>query len=167
MSLIPFHDLPDTARLWIFAADRTLEPGERRLAEESVLRGLAAWNAHGSPVTWGYETRYDRFLLVAADETHTTLSGCSIDHAVHQIQAVERRLGLSFLDRSRIVFRDGDTLRTESRPAFRDRVQAGTVTGDTIVFNNTVATVGDLRQGRWEVPLSRSWHAQAFPVRVP
>ena len=34
-----------------------------------------------------------------------------------------------------------------------------TVTGATVVFNNTVSTVGDLRGGRWEVPASESWHA--------
>lgn len=167
MSRIPFDDLPDGARLWIFAADRPLEPAERTLAGESVERGLAAWNAHGSPVLWGYTIRHDRFLLVAADESHTALSGCSIDQAVHQIQALEARIGVSFLDRSLIVFREGDAIRTEPRPAFRERVQAGTVTGDTVVFDNTVATVGDLRRGRWELPLSRSWHARAFPVRVP
>jgi hypothetical protein len=167
MSLIPFNTLPEHARLWIFAADRPLDPGEQELLEASVERGLSAWNAHGSPVTWGYETRYERFLMVGVDETHTELSGCSIDHAVRQIQAVEKDLGVSLLDHSRIFFRDGDAVRVVSRPEFRERVEAGTASADTIVFNNTVATVGELRQGLWEVPMSRSWHARAFPVRVP
>jgi len=167
MSRIPFDDLPDGARLWIFAAGRTLEPDERRRVEASVEQGLAAWNAHGSPVTWGYRTWYDRFLMVGVDETRTELSGCSIDHAVHRIQALETELGTGFLDNSRVFFREGDAIRTVSRSEFRDRAAAGAAGADTIVFDNTVATVAGLRQGRWELPLSRSWHARAFPVRVP
>lgn len=167
MSRIPFADLPDRARLWVFAAGRTLEPPERRRLEASVEEGLAAWNAHGSPVTWGYEIRYDRFLLVGVDESRTALSGCSIDHAVHRIRDLEAELKTSFLDNARVFFREGDAILTVSRPEFRERAAAGAANAATIVFNNTVATVGDVRQGRWEVPLSRSWHAQAFPVRVP
>lgn len=167
MSRIPFDDLPDHARLWIFAAGRALEPEERRRVEASVEEGLAAWNAHGSPVIWGYKTRYDRFLMIGVDETRTELSGCSIDHAVHRIQALEGELGTSFLDNARVFFREGEAIRTETRSEFRERAAGGAVDAETIVFDNTTATVGDLRQGRWELPLSRSWHARAFPVRVP
>jgi hypothetical protein len=41
-------------------------------------------------------------------------------------------------------------------------VQSGEVGEDTVVFNNTIATVGELLAGKWEVPLRESWHAQAF-----
>ena len=40
----------------------------------------------------------------------------------------------------------------------------GKVTADTVVFNNILPTVGEFRSGLWEVPLSRSWHADAFPL---
>jgi hypothetical protein len=35
---------------------------------------------------------------------------------------------------------------------------------DTVVFDNTVATVGDLRAGKWERPFRDAWHAKAFPL---
>jgi hypothetical protein len=30
-----------------------------------------------------------------------------------------------------------------------------------------VGTVGKLRQGLWEIPFSRSWHAEAFSRGTP
>ena len=42
------------------------------------------------------------------------------------------------------------------------RVDEGAIGPDTAVFDNTIQTVGALRDGRWEVPASRSWHGPAF-----
>jgi len=36
------------------------------------------------------------------------------------------------------------------------------VTLDTIVFDNTVTSVGDVRSGRWERPAAGAWHGRAF-----
>jgi len=63
-----------------------------------------------------------------------------------------------------VFYREGGGVRRVTRNEFRDLARSGAVTGDTVVFNNVVATVGELRQGNWEVPLRRSWHAEAFPV---
>ena len=36
------------------------------------------------------------------------------------------------------------------------------VTLDTIVFDNTITRVGDVRSGRWERPAADAWHGRAF-----
>jgi hypothetical protein len=148
----------------VFAADRALSEQDRRLLTEGVESGLTAWSAHGSPVTWGYTIVHEQFLLVGVDETHTALSGCSIDAAVRHIRELERRLGMAFLDNSRVFFREGDRVRRVSRAEFRAQAESGRITGDTIVFNNVIESVGDLRRGLWEVEARHSWHGQTFPV---
>lgn len=164
MSQVVFDQLPDHARLWVFAADRVLTSPERDRVTEAVESGLAAWNAHGSPVRWGHQLVHDQFLVIGVDETHTALSGCSIDSAVRRIRELERDLGLAFLDHARIFYRDGGRVRRATRPEFRELAREGKVAGDTVVFNNVLPTVGEFRRGLWEVPLRRSWHAGAFPV---
>jgi hypothetical protein len=129
-----------------------------------VETGLEAWSAHGSPVTWGYRIAHDQFLLVGVDETHTALSGCSIDAAVRRVRELERRLGMSFLDNSRVFFREDDRIRRVTRAEFRALAESGRITADTVVFNNVIETLGDLRRGLWEVEARRSWHGQMFPV---
>lgn len=166
MSQVSFDALPDEARLWIFAADRALTVAERETLVRAVESGLAAWNAHGSPVRWGHRLEHDRFFMIGVDESATSLSGCSIDNATRRIRDVETSLGVAMLDNGRIFYREGDVILRATRADFGALARAGRVTGDTIVFNNVLATVGDLRQGSWEVPMKRSWHAEAFPSGV-
>ena len=165
MSRIDFAELPDHARLWVFPADRELSPQESEALLATVDGSLAAWNAHGSPVRWGRELRYGQVLLIGVDETHTALSGCSIDSATREIGTLESRLGVALLDHGRVFYRDAEALRWAPRPEFKQLAEAGRVTADTVVLDNVIATVGELRAGRWEVPARSTWHARAFPLK--
>jgi hypothetical protein len=42
--------------------------------------------------------------------------------------------------------------------------EQGDVTPRTVVFDNTVETVGALREGKWETPATNSWHGRAFKL---
>ena len=165
MTRIPFEELPDSSRLWIFPSDRRLSPDEQATLVSSVEAGLAAWSAHGSPVTWGYRIEQGQCLLIGVDETRTALTGCSIDSAIARIRDLETQFGTSLLDNGRIFFREGDAIRAVSRPEFKKRVGAGAVTADSLVYDNTISTVGAFRRGTWEIPFQRSWHREAFPIQ--
>ena len=163
MPAVPFDRLPDDARLWVFAAARPLDDAQQRALLEHADAFLDRWAAHGAPVVGGRELRHARFLLVGADERATGVSGCSIDALFRSLGELEARTGVPMRDGSLVFFRGAaGEIRAEPRAAFRERVRSGGVAGDTAVFDNTVATVGDLRAGRWEKPLRESWHARAF-----
>lgn len=157
---VPFAALPDAARLWILSSPLPLD---RDTAAE-LLRRLDAfleeWHAHGHPVVGGRDWRYDRFLLVAADEEATGVSGCSTDALFRVFKAAERDLGISLLDGSRVWYREGEEIRSATRGDFRERVRNGELGPETIVFDNTATTVGDVRSGRWERPMRESWHGK-------
>lgn len=163
--MISFQELPDSARLWIFPADRPLSPEEADRVTRRVENGLRDWAAHGSPVFWAQRLERDQFLMIGVDETRTGLTGCSIDQAVREIKSLETEMKLSFLDNARVFYREGDTVRKATRGEFRRLAEEGEVTSETPVFNNIITTVGELRGKLWEVPLQASWHARAFPVR--
>lgn len=158
-------DFPDDARLWVFAAPRPLAPAEADAVLERVDRFLAGWNAHGHPVVGARDLRLDQFLLVAADERATGVSGCSIDSLFRVLKELERDTGLSFLDNSRVCFRDRlGRVRSVTRAEFRALVAEAQVTEGTLVFDNTISTMGALRQERWELPVRDSWHGRAFAI---
>lgn len=165
MPRIPFSDLPDSARIWIFPASRPLDDAEADLLLGRVDRFLEDWRAHGRPVVGGGEWRHDRFLIVGADEAATGVSGCSIDGLFRALQETEQALGVGLRDSSPIWFRNGaGEIECLSRPEFRARVRDGGVDPDTPVFDHTVTTAGEVRGGRWEVPMRDSWHARVFRV---
>ena len=165
MPTVPFERLPDDARLWVFAAARPLAEAEQQRLLAHVDDFLAGWHAHGAPVVGARELRYGRFLLVGADERATGVSGCSIDTLFRTLGELERDLAVPLRDGSLVFFRaEAGEIEGEPRPAFRERARAGGVGADTVVFDNTVTSVGELRTGRWETPLRDAWHARAFPV---
>jgi hypothetical protein len=160
---VPFDELPDDARLWIVAADRPLNDAAAGMLRRRVDAHLEVWHAHGTPVRGGCELRYGRFLLVGADERASGVSGCSIDSLFRVLKDVEREAGVKLLDVSPVWYRDGQgEVRSAPRAGFREAVKRGEVDAETIVYDNTVSTVGALRGGEWEKPLNRSWHAEVF-----
>lgn len=165
MSATDFARLPGDARLWVFAASRPLSADEGAALLGRVNRFVDGWLAHGRPVVGAAELRHDRFILVAADERATGVSGCSIDSLFHTLGHVEAEMGLTLRDSSGVLFRDASgKVRGATRAEFRELARSGAVDGDTPVFDNTVSNVGALRAGEWERPLRESWHARAFPV---
>ncbi|HUE96551.1 MAG TPA: hypothetical protein VMN39_07815 [Longimicrobiaceae bacterium] len=166
MPAVPFQSLPPDARAWVFGA---VQPVLGRDAEQMInhVDGFVhGWVAHGEPVIGSCDWRYDRFLLVAADERATGVSGCSIDALFRILKAVEREFGVTLLDSSPVWYRDESGLITAvPRAEFRKLVRGGEVGPDTIVFDNTVSTVGQIEGGEWERPLCESWHGRAFRTR--
>ena len=165
MSTVDFSLLPADARLWIFAASRPLSADESAALLGRVDAFVEGWLAHGHPVVGARDWRYDRFLLVGADERATGVSGCSIDTLFRVFKELEAQLGAGLLDPCGVWVRDAaGEIPSAARPEFRALVQSGEVGEDTVVFNNTITTVGELLAGKWEVPVRDSWHAHAFAV---
>jgi hypothetical protein len=165
MATVNFDSLPSDARLWVFAADRPLDADERRRLLALVDAFLDQWKAHGTPLAAARDWRYDRFLLIGVDESAAGASGCSIDAMVHQLAGLERSLGVQLLDHGPVLFRRDDRIERLPRPAFGDLARRGDVSSETVVFNNTVTRVADVREGRWETRASDSWHARAFNLQ--
>jgi len=53
-------------------------------------------------------------------------------------------------------------VRSTARAEFKAMVAAGEVDETTHVFDTTVSTARALNTGRFEVPLSESWHGTLF-----
>jgi hypothetical protein len=162
MPRVDFNELPDTARLWIFAAERALSSHERALLLVTVDAFLDQWQAHRRPLTSARDLRYDRFLLIGVDEQAAGVSGCSIDALVRDIRRLEETLGVVLVDHSPVVFREGEHIVRVPREEFAELARAGRVTPETLVFDNTLTRLEELRQGRWEVPAATAWHGRTF-----
>jgi hypothetical protein len=160
---IQFDRMPADARVWVFGASEPIRgaAAERLLA--TVRDFVTGWLAHGHPVVGASDWRHDHFLLIAADEKATGVSGCSIDSLFRTLKGIEQSLGTTLLDSGRIWFRDSEgSVRSVERSKFRTLVDAGEIDDETMVFDNTVASAGAVRAGEWEKRFAESWHAKAF-----
>jgi hypothetical protein len=167
MPLVPLRDLPDSARTWVFGADKTLEgPASDELLAE-VDRFLSQWKAHGSPLTVGRDWKYGRFLTVAVDQSTAGASGCSIDGLFRSLKALEPKLGASLVTSGLVFYRDeSGAVQSADRERFSAAGAEGKVQSTTKVFDPTIATLGEWR-ARFELTVSQSWHAGLLPDKQP
>lgn len=157
----PFAPLPDSARLWTFGVSRPLAEEEERRLLSTVDRFLEGWKAHGQPLAAARDWRLGRFLLVALDERVEPPSGCSIDALVRTLRGLEGELGIEMVGGAPIWYREGGPdgpVRRIDRPGFKAAAARGEIGGDTVVFDPSLTRLGELREGRWELPARRSWH---------
>lgn len=149
--------MPGNARVWVYQSDRVFTSDEINFISEKAETFIEQWTRHGDDLKGSFTIKYDQFLVLVVDESFNNVSGCSIDASVHFVQALERNLNIDLMDKMNISFKDHENINVVRMPAFKEYAKARKITGDTIVFNNMVATKEDL-ETKWEVPASESWH---------
>lgn len=155
--LVPFDELPDDARIWVYQCDRPFTDEELKEVEPATDEFLKEWAAHGSDLKAGYEIPYNRFIVIGLDQKMESPSGCSIDSSVHFIKDLEKSYNVDLLDRMNVTFKQGKYLDYKPLVDFKKLVKNRSVSPNTIVFNNLVNTKAEY-EDYWEVPLAESWH---------
>jgi len=167
MPLVRIETLPDSARTWVFGADRTLDTPASELVLQEVDRFLSQWHAHGAPLTVGRDWKYGRFLTIAVDQSTAGASGCSIDGLFRSLKALEPKLGASLVTSGLIFFRDASgAIQSVNRERFTALSAEGKIQRDTRVFDPTATTLGEWR-ARFELDAADSWHAGLLHDKQP
>lgn len=151
--------MPGNARVWIYQSQRAFTKEEMRFISEKAEEFIEKWTRHGDDLKGSFTIKYDQFLVLVVDESFNNVSGCSIDASVHFVQALEQKLNVDLMDKMNISFKDQENINIVKMPAFKEYAKAKKITGETIVFNNMVATKEDL-ETKWEVPANESWHSR-------
>ena len=162
MPRVPFEELPDHGRLWVFPATRDLSGPEADSCLAAVDDFLASWSAHGAALRSGRELRDQRFLLVGVDVDAEAPSGCSIDALVNRLRALGTELQVGLIDHGPVWFREDGQVRSEPRAMFRQMAEEGHVGPEVTVVDTTLTTIRQLREGALERPAAETWHGRAF-----
>ncbi|MDB9837205.1 MAG: ABC transporter ATPase [Candidatus Arcticimaribacter sp.] len=157
--LIPFTDLPDQARVWIYQASRPFSKEEKTDVILEIEAFLKLWAAHGSDLVTSYEIPYDRFIVIGLNEEVQGATGCSIDSSVRFIQTLETKYQIELLDKMNVTHKEGDKLLYTPLKEFRSLAKKRKVSSNTIVFNNLVVDKAEYTS-HWEVPAGQSWHSR-------
>ena len=155
--LVSFDKLPETSRIWIYQSSRKLSEQEEREIRAALDSFITEWTAHGQRLQASYDIRYNRFIIIALDQSHAAASGCSIDASVHIIQTLEKKYEIDLLDKMNVTFRQGEYITYKPLMDFKKMAKDRAISGETIVFNNLVANIGEFRD-YWEIAAKDSWH---------
>ncbi|MGD9900591.1 MAG: hypothetical protein AB7T22_15815 [Calditrichaceae bacterium] len=153
-----FDALSDKAQLWIYGFSNKLSPSQKGIVQTVFDEFVKSWNAHGKPVKGDFEILYDRFIVLAAEDT---VSGCSIDSSTGILKELKLLHDIDAMDQNLIFYKISE-IRSVNRQMFQSLVDRDLIKPDTVVFNLSLTHLRELRSGMFERPFSESWHKEAF-----
>lgn len=158
---IPFEQLDDTARVWIYPSDTPFSESDLPLLEQKLESFVNEWAAHNVPLKASFLVKYRRFIVLAVETESTPVSGCSIDSSVRFIQQLEVDFSKVLLDKMNVTFKQGEYFVHKSIPEFKALVKNRSVTPETVVFNHLVNNKLEFETS-WEIAAKDSWHQRYF-----
>jgi len=64
---IPFDQMPDESRVWIYPSNRPFSESEIPLLKELIEQFLTQWTAHNQALEASYDLPYNRFIILAVN----------------------------------------------------------------------------------------------------
>jgi hypothetical protein len=158
---VPFEELAEDARIWIYPSDTPFKEEEMESLEQRLKEFISQWTVHNKALKASFTIPYRRFVVLAVDTEFNQVSGCSIDSSVRFIQELEQEFSKVLLDKMKVTFKQGEYLVHKDLKDFKALVKSKSVSPDTIVFNNLITTKSEM-DSHWEVPAKESWHQRYF-----
>lgn len=145
---IPFNELPGSSRVWIYQANRFLTTNECEVISDSLTKATNQWAAHGAPLKASFEIIENRFVIIAADESHNAASGCSIDASTHWLKDLGNQLNVDFFDRA-LIYRNENELKEANPFGVKKLIENEEILSETLLYTQQVADLAAL--GNWPI----------------
>ncbi len=156
-----FHE---SSRVWIYQSNRLFTLHEVLLLEDELKLFADNWQSHGEPVKGFATIFFGQFIVLMADETATSVGGCSTDASVRLIKSMESRFQVNLFDRQSLAFVVKDKIQLLPYTQLIYALENGFLDPDTLYFNNTIQTKADLANN-WIIPLKESWLKNRIVVK--
>jgi hypothetical protein len=153
----------DKSRVWVYQSSRMFMLSEALEIEELLNNFSAEWRSHGAEVNAYANLFFGQFLVLMADESDTTVSGCSTDASVRFVKSLGDKYGVDFFNRTHLAFLIKDKIQVLPLNQLQYAVEHGFINADTLYFNNVVQTKAQL-ENEWIVPVKQSWLASRLQL---
>jgi len=154
-------DLSLQSKLWIYQSNRTFTMGELFEIEPLLESFVDNWKSHGSNVKGFATALYGQFIIMMADESVTTVGGCSTDSSVRVIKEIEKMTGVQMFNRELLAFWVKDKVQTIPLAQVGYALENGLLSPSTLYFNNLVSNKAAM-ESSWMQPISESWLGKKY-----
>ena len=149
----------DASRVWIYQSSRLFLMSEALQIEEQLEQFVAGWKSHGEAVMGYANLFFGQFIVLMADETATSVGGCSTDSSVRLVKQFEQQFNIQLFDRQTLAFFIKDKIQLLPLSQLSYAAKNDFINADTLYFNNTILTKKELFQN-WIIPVAKSWLAK-------
>lgn len=158
-------NLPDQSRLWMYAANREMNFEECQEINKALQNFTQHWTSHDMPIQAGAVIWYNRIILIAANESFQSVSGCGIDKSVKLMKDLGAQFGIDFFNRLQILVKQNNGLTGYTKDGLQKALDTDELNEQSLVFNPMVQTLGDFREKGF-VPLHQFWMAKQLKFAV-
>jgi hypothetical protein len=163
---VPFETLPETARLWIFQAERKFTSDDLTIISSHLELFTNRWSAHGQPLQASFQIREDRFVILAVNENFHQASGCSIDDSTQTLKEISTLINQDLFRRDLVSFRLGDKVEVARLSDLKNLFKTGIWNENTLTFN-TLAVDKKQLESEWLIPAKNTWLKRYIVEVVP
>ncbi len=154
--IIPFDEITEDSKLWIFPSSRKFYPQELNDLNKKLVAFLENWNNKNIPLTCAYRLIYDRFIVIAVDTTSLILTIETHNNLTDFIQKLEQEYSILLMDKINVCYKQGDFVQYKDIKDFKQMIKNKGVSPKTTVFNNMITTKEELSDF-WEINIMDSW----------
>ena len=158
-------DFSDQSKVWIYQSNRLFTISEALQTEEILNDFISNWTSHSQNVKVFAKLFFDQFIVIMADETTSSVGGCSIDSAFRVIKEIEKKASVALFDRQTLALVIKDKIQLLPLSEFQHAAETKFIDADTLYFNNTVLTQKELLDD-WIVPIKKSWLNKKIQLAV-
>ena len=151
-----FNSIPETSKIWIFPASRKFYAQELLEITTKIDQFLKAWENENQPISASYVIKYDRFIIITADDTQQSLSLEAQDSLATFIQSIENSYEIILMDRINVCYKQGEFVQYKTLPEFKKMIKDKGVSQNTMVFNSMINLKEELEFG-FEINIMDSW----------
>jgi hypothetical protein len=154
--IVDFNELPNWSKLWVFPSSRKFYPQEIPQLEERLKSFLNDWNSEGELLNCSFELRYNRFIIIAVDNSNISLSLKTYDDLTAFIQGIEKEFDVVLFDKINVCYKQGEFVQYKDIIEFKKMMKNKGVSSKTIVFDNMITSKEEYLNN-WEINIMDSW----------
>jgi hypothetical protein len=160
---MPLENLPDHARIWLFAFEQAPDPRQETLLRERLGALLARWRHKGQAYQAAFTFLHAQLVAVAEPTLATQPSGCAIDGMLRACRRAVEEAGLTLVDPAgKVLARLENGLQAFPKAQLPQLIQEGRLGAGTPILDLSLYSLGDLRSGRLEAPLEATWIGRKY-----
>ena len=157
-NILPANFHPQS-KVWIYQSNRLFTMPEIFQIEPFLENFADNWQSHGARVKGFATVLYGQFIVIMADESATTVGGCSTDSSVRVIKEIENTYQVSMFNRTNLAFVIKEKIQLLPLSQVNYAIENGFIDADTLFIDNNVPDKQSLLN-RWIIPVKESWLAK-------
>ena len=166
MNLEYKHLLPEnfspSSKGWVYQSNRLFNLSEALEIEALLNKFSSEWRSHGDEVNAYCNLFFGQFVILMADESETSVGGCSTDASVRFIKELGTKFNVDFFNRTNLAFYVKDKIQVLPMTQLLYAMDNAFIDEDSLYFNNLVQNKSEL-ESKWIIPIKESWIANRFP----